>query len=115
MTPYLCHALLELAAQAPTAGPSTPIAAQIVTGGFSTLEIILMSTIGTLGTVILGLFKWANSIRDSSAKLLEARNDAYTTLATQAIADNKDVVHALQNVEATLARLVDRTERRNGA
>jgi len=102
----LIYLLIDVAAQhAPPPVKLTAIA------GLTALEVILISTVGTMGGVVGIVWKWGNGMRKEAAVLLEARTATITKLVTDQTADNKDIIHALQNVDKSLGQLVAKVDK----
>lgn len=111
------HVLVSLASQHEAVD-------QLQNAGLTSLESILMSAVGALSATVTGLFAWANRIRVSSAALLDERQKEltaltdkwqglYTELVKQSIADNKDILHALQDVSKTMDRISEKLEKKD--
>jgi hypothetical protein len=100
--------LLDLLAQVPQPAPEAGQVAKLTTiGGLTTLEIILISACTTLSGVIGVVWKWGNDIRKENAVKFDVQAATIIKLSVDQTADNKDIVHALQDVGKTMNRVVD--------
>ena len=114
-------ALLELAAQTPvveTPPAAAPVAQKFMVMGFTPLEAVLMGVITSLVATIGVVWKWGNGIRKENAEKFDELSKAQQQFLVGNAADNKDIVHALQDVGKTMDNVAARLERiergRNG-